>query len=44
MQRGLRSRLVTRGRMSVEESTTAQIAQWLIQRYRAHDQRARSAG
>lgn len=40
MQRGMRSRLARRGRMSVEESTTAQIAQWLIQRYRAQDQRA----
>ena len=34
MQRGMRSRLATRGRMSVEENTTAQVAQWLIQRYR----------
>jgi len=43
MQRGLRSRLAGRGRMSVEEETAAHVARWVIQRYRAEDARAATA-
>lgn len=39
MQRGLRSRFVERGRLSVEEETAAHVARWVIQRYRAEDAR-----
>lgn len=39
MQRGLSARLAARGRYSVEEETAWQVAQWVIQRYRAELER-----
>ncbi|HEX7095022.1 MAG TPA: SRPBCC family protein, partial [Acidimicrobiales bacterium] len=43
MQRGLKSKFVERGRYSFEEKPAWQVAQWVIQRYRAQDERARAA-
>lgn len=42
MQQGLGSKFVARGRYSFEEKPAWQMAQWVVQRYRAEDARARA--